>query len=48
MAELVRQVTRLGDISSKYRSCPATSLLPCPSLAILVRMLARRYFEFLR
>ena len=25
MAELVRQVTRLGDISSKYRSCPATS-----------------------
>lgn len=25
VAELVRQVTRLGDISSKYRSCPATS-----------------------
>lgn len=25
MAELVRQVTRLGDISSKYRACPATS-----------------------
>ncbi|KAL4435637.1 hypothetical protein ABPG77_002600 [Micractinium sp. CCAP 211/92] len=25
VAELVRQVTRLGDISSKYRACPATS-----------------------